>query len=239
MGSGRRSGLRRRNEEVNQTEVVSDVTVEDIRLFLLSTIRNRNMYDLLSQPNVQTFTISEAISPGGELDNGTPLGIHWIGTRLIRGPQGVTIVSIDRTIVYDPIFISATCDNVTNQCENLGVCGEDGRCACSTSQLPFPTHTGALCEKPITCGEVRNNYGSILPSGCFGEYECIGFNNPKCSCLEEYPDAGNFCQFLPCYHESVQANGGCQNNGICSNVTGDCSCEEDLFRYVYGCRSSV
>jgi hypothetical protein len=227
--------FRRRTEEGTAGGGVLQPSIDDVRVFILSSISNLNLFDVLSLPQVHPFTVSEEIDVGGTLDNGTPLGVHWIGTRIVRGVGGAAVVAIDTTVVYDAVFISGTCDLVLNQCQNFGVCVLDesknhGFCDCSSDLLGFPTHSGALCEKSLTCNDIQ---ASILPTGCFGGYDCVKgeAEEPTCSCLDDFPDAGRFCQWLPCYHPNALFPGGCANSednvNVCNNITGDCVCDPD------------
>mmetsp|Transcript_27191 Transcript_27191/g.65073 ORF Transcript_27191/g.65073 Transcript_27191/m.65073 type:complete len:705 (+) Transcript_27191:123-2237(+) len=172
-----------------------DFGFEVARDYLLDIFSSVHMYSYLKQQNLQRFTVSEEVDTNSPLDQGLPIGLNWIGTRLVRSSSAPTVALAPNT-VYDPVFICAQCDDIVNQCENLGVCDNStgvGVCKCVESALlEIPLHTGALCEKQLTCTEAGDQFPDVLPTGCLADYVCQ--EDGTCSCTNERPDVGRFCQ---------------------------------------------
>lgn len=209
----------------------TEISEEEIRRLLVAYLLNRHLYKTLTLPSVQQFAVSEAVEFGSPIDIGVPIGLNWLGVRSIRTSTTLTSV-IDRLVTYDVSFVCLYCYPEGDECANLSRCDPNTRiCVCQNDTvLGFPTHTGPRCEKSLTCMDVQQQSDSnTLATGCFGEeFTCM--ENGQCSCVEDFPDAGQFCQFLPCYSEAVQSIGGCQNNSTCSTFSGQCICDSDFFQ---------
>ena len=219
--------------------ISADLSEEEIENLLLGFFRYDHMYDALMNPLLQQFVVSEAVEIGSPIDQGTPIGLHWTGMRAVKSANR-QVLTLDRVKSYDSIFICRFCNNDFNACDHFGTCNNVTKtCECINGTVGFPVYTGALCEKELTCTDVKRDWSGFLPTGCVGDYSCR--SDGVCDCVELVgPESGNFCQFLPCYDKSVQAMypGGCANNGTCSNRTGSCICEDGMFEGKY-CQDRV
>jgi len=218
--------------ETGKTKGLSS-DVEDVwKRLLAEEFRTNHVFTHLTNPLLQQFTVSEAVELGSSLDQGSPIGLHWLALRAVRSASRPVIVPGNYE-TFDATFICPFCEEDVNDCHNLGTCN-NGTCECRPGVLEFPLHNGYLCERAVTCLDVQRDHGEILPTGCVGDFQCQE-DTGSCDCLDEFPEAGRFCQFLPCFEETIQEKfpGGCANNGTCSNVTGSCICEADLFEGKY------
>ncbi|KAG7341608.1 EGF-like domain containing protein [Nitzschia inconspicua] len=224
------------------TEVVDaqDSSPEDsLRIYLLALFTTEHMYRFLTDPLLQQFTNSEAVEIGSPLDQGSPIGLRWLALRAVRSANRPVFI-LDNYDTFDVSFICNFCQDDINDCQNLGVCNSvTETCDCRNSTFGFPLHSGALCERALTCNDVRQDYGDILPTGCVGGFVCQ--SDGFCDCNKIYPNAGTFCQFLPCSDpamKEIYPPDGCDNDGICNNATGSCICELDFFEGQH-CQNTV
>jgi hypothetical protein len=211
----------------------SEVELEDEwKRRIMAEFNNAHMFRHLTNPLLQQFTVSESVDIGSSLDQGSPIGLNWLAMRAVRSVSRPVMV-LDNYESFDASFICPFCEDDVNDCHNLGTCN-NGTCECRSSVLGFPLQSGALCERPVTCIDVQRDHADILPSGCVGDSQCQA-DTGSCNCLDEFPDAGRFCQFLPCWTDTIHAKfpGGCDNAGVCSNVTGSCVCQADMFEGKY------
>lgn len=186
------------------TMFLGQMSEEEVRRLLVAFLRNQHLYRIFTLPTVQQFAVSEAVDFGSPLDTGVPIGLNWLGVRAIRMSARVTLV-IDRHLTYNLRFVCRYCDPEGDECDNLSRCNPETRtCECRTDTvLGFPIHTGALCERTLTCFEVPEQNGGTPSDACFGDdYFCM--ETGECSCVEQFPNGGRFCQFLPCYSEAIQ-----------------------------------
>lgn len=156
MFTGRRWGIVSPRLLWEEAEIPSE---DELRTFLLSVFKNEHMYDSLSNPNLQQFVVSEEVEIGSPIDNGLPIGLRWLGMRVVRSGSR-PVVALDRLKSYDAMFICAFCEDGVNDCEHFGICNNSTKtCECTNGTLGFPLYAGALCEAAVTCSDVKDVLG--------------------------------------------------------------------------------
>ncbi|CAF4553802.1 unnamed protein product [Rotaria sp. Silwood1] len=115
------------------------------------------------------------------------------------------------TTTLSPIsaLINGSCENQTNPCSSNGICLQISRsqfiCQCKTD------YTGVVCQTPLFTPDIN----ILNTCQCLNGGVCL--INGTCSCPDRY--RGKFCQLEnPC-------NDYCHNNGLCTVVCVDTSCE--------------